>query len=1347
MKKSQLPASRAATGFIVVFVLLAFGIIASGGFYFRHYKDGYVRSVEEQLSTVADLRIAELVQWRTNHLSDAAVYQGNPSFAKLVEGILENPADADSRRQIVEWLGNLSKVEDYDQVCLIDPQGGLIFSLPADPAPLSPEIAGKLAEVLSSGKTLMQDFYHSGRDEEAHLAVLVPIYEGASQGGRPLAVLKLRIDPEIQLVPIVTRWPTRSITSESYIVRRDKDEAVVLNRLRLLNNKPLSFRIPSSESGDPAVSAAFGNTGAFNGVDYRDGAVVSALRSIPDSPWALVTQIDKQEAFAPVWNRFWETVLMIGILLFAAGAWFGFIVRQNRLTFYKQRVKDAELLAESEMRFRSTFELAATGIANTNLDGRWIRVNSQLCKIFGYPEAELLQKNFQEITHPDDLAEDLAFLKRLLAGEIQTYTMEKRFIRKDSSVVHANLTVALACEANGDPSHFIAVIDDISARKQAEEKLKLAEARYRNIVEITPDAIFTHRNNRIDYVNAACMKLMKASDPSQILGRTPYEMFVEDQHPVIRERIQRLLESPCSVPWMERGLLALDGTMIQAEVAAASFYDSGCMSIQVVCRDLTDRKKAENELRQTAGLLGAVVEGTADAVFVKDIEGRYLLCNQATAGFVGLQKEEIIGKDDTYLFGEEDAAKVMEINRRVCETGVAEINEEILTAAGVTRTYLGTKAPYRDANGMIIGTIGISHEITDRKRAERSLQEANSLLNATLESTADGILVVNCHRKIASYNKKFLELWHIDPQLMECGDDRTVLKNILSQLENPSAFVAKVDELYAAPQADSWDVLKFRDGRHFERYSQPQRIGDEIVGRVWSFRDITERKRTEVENARLAKAVENASETIFITDRTGTIQYANPSFERTTGYPRKEAIGLNPRILKSGVQDAAFYRQMWDTLIRGKIWSGHFTNRRRDGSLYEEEATISPILDSNGKILNFVAVKRDVSHEYQLQEQFRQAQKMEAVGRLAGGVAHDFNNILGAILLQADIAAANEDASIAMRDALAEIRSDAMRAAELTRQLLLFSRQQVIRMQDLDLNLVVANVSRMLQRIIGEDVPLSLTLAPGELAVHGDAGTLEQVLLNLAVNARDAMPEGGTLAIATSRREISDEVARTNPDAMPGSYVMLEVRDNGSGIPPEIVSRIFEPFFTTKDVGKGTGLGLATVFGIVKQHGGWLEVDSKVGEGTAFRIHFPMKENAAAIVTCAEEIKPAGGTETILVTEDEPSLRMLVCTVLRLSGYQILEAANGKEALKIWQDQPNGVDLLLTDMVMPSGMSGRELAQTLQASRCDLKTIFMSGYSVDLASSDVGLEEGLNFLQKPFTPTQLLKTVRKALDS
>ena len=255
------------------------------------------------------------------------------------------------------------------------------------------------------------------------------------------------------------------------------------------------------------------------------------------------------------------------------------------------------------------------------------------------------------------------------------------------------------------------------------------------------------------------------------------------------------------------------------------------------------------------------------------------------------------------------------------------------------------------------------------------------------------------------------------------------------------------------------------------------------------------------------------------------------------------------------------------------------------------------------------------------------------------------------------------------------------------------------------------------------------------------------MLLNLAVNARDAMPGGGTLAIITSRREITDEIARTNPDAMPGSYVMLEVRDNGSGIPPEIVSRIFEPFFTTKDVGKGTGLGLATVFGIVKQHGGWLEVDSKVGEGTSFRIHFPMKENAAATITCAEEIKPAGGTETILVTEDEPSLRMLVCTVLRLSGYQILEAANGKEVVKIWQDQPNGVDLLLTDMVMPSGMSGRELALTLQASRCDLKTIFMSGYSVDLASSDAGLEEGLNFLQKPFTPTQLLKTVRKALDS
>ena len=512
--------------------------------------------------------------------------------------------------------------------------------------------------------------------------------------------------------------------------------------------------------------------------------------------------------------------------------------------------------------------------------------------------------------------------------------------------------------------------------------------------------------------------------------------------------------------------------------------------------------------------------------------------------------------------------------------------------------------------------------------------------------------------------------------------------------------------------------------------------------------DITERKRAEVAQARLATAIEQAAEAVVITDTQGTIQYVNPAFEKVTGYRREEAIGRNPRLLKSGKHDAEFYQRLWATLTRGEVWRGHFINKRKDGTLYTEEATISPVRDPAGRITNYVAVKRDITREVQLEAQLRQSQKMEAIGRLAGGVAHDFNNILTVILLQTELITGRGGLPEAAREGLQQIRAAAERAANLTRQLLLFSRRQVMQPRDLDLNEVVRNLAKMLQRIIGEDVHLELRPYPAPLMTRADAGMLEQVLMNLAVNARDAMPQGGRLIIETAPKEFTAEEVAALPDARPGHYVGVRVSDTGCGIPPEILPRIFEPFFTTKEPGKGTGLGLATVFGIVKQHGGCLQVASEPGRGTTFEVFLPaLAEPAAAGSTAAPRPAPRGGAETLLLVEDDPEVRTLTRATLERHGYRVLEAPDGLATLGLWRQHRDAVALLLTDLVMPGGLNGRDLAQRLRLDRPQLKVIYTSGYSAELAGRKWHPGPGEAFLQKPCPVELLLETVRRCLDA
>jgi PAS domain S-box-containing protein len=508
--------------------------------------------------------------------------------------------------------------------------------------------------------------------------------------------------------------------------------------------------------------------------------------------------------------------------------------------------------------------------------------------------------------------------------------------------------------------------------------------------------------------------------------------------------------------------------------------------------------------------------------------------------------------------------------------------------------------------------------------------------------------------------------------------------------------------------------------------------------------DVTERKRAEAENTRLVTAIEQSPEAVVITDPQGAIQYVNSAFSRITGYSREEILGKNPRILKSGKQDPAMYMQLWTTILKGETWRGELVNRRKDGSLYTEQMTITPVRGAHGEVTHFISTMQDVTEHKLLEQQLYQAQRIEAVGRLAGGVAHDFNNLLTIISGYGQLLQERLDAKDL--EYLEEILKAGGRATSLTRQLLAFSRLQILAPRVLDLNSVVAELEKMLRRLIGEDIELATVRQPGLGQIKADPGQIEQVIVNLAVNARDAMPKGGKLTIETADIYLDEAQARTHATVVPGPHVMVAVSDTGMGMDADTQKRIFEPFFTTKERGKGTGLGLATVYGIVKQSGGSIWVYSEVGQGSTFKIYFPR------VVEGAPQDKQAGvraeaprGTETILVAEDEEGVRSLVCATLRSKGYQVLEAPGPLEALALAESHAAPIHLLLTDLIMPK-MSGKELSERLSALHPETRLLFMSGYTDDAVVRHGIMEASTSFLQKPFAPNALAQKVREVLD-
>jgi len=630
----------------------------------------------------------------------------------------------------------------------------------------------------------------------------------------------------------------------------------------------------------------------------------------------------------------------------------------------------------------------------------------------------------------------------------------------------------------------------------------------------------------------------------------------------------------------------------------------------------------------------------------------------------------------------------------------------------------------------------------DKLKAGKQLRESEAKYRRILETTSEGYLLLSSENKIMEVNKSFCKM-------LGCNRDEMLGKTPFDFVddENRKIFIEQTSKISDTTHRTYEITLKKKNGQDLHTYFKTTTIRDKsgrVQGSFAFIADIDEHIRTQQERNLLAIAIEQASESVFITDRNGKIQYVNPAFERLTGYARKEAINRNLRFLKSGKHDDRIFKQMWNTITRGDVWHGHIINRKKDGSFYEADASVSPVSDKSGKIINFVSIDRDITHEIELEKQLIHALKIETIGTLAGGIAHDFNNILTSVIGFAELALNDAKKGSMQYENLQEVLTAGSRAIDLVKQILTFSRQTDQKKKPVQVKFILKEVLNLIRSSIPTTIEIKQNIQSNAV-VMGDSTHIHQVIMNLCTNAAHAMKDkGGMLTVDLSDIEVNSGLILKYPDLPPGSYINLTVTDTGHGMTPDVLDKIFDPFFTTKEKEEGTGMGLSVVHGIVRSHGGGIYAYSEPGKGSTFKIFLPAIQ---------KYLKPEDsidrpvltGTERILLVDDEPAIVNMSKQTLESLGYDVVMRTSSIEAMEYFRNHPESVDLVITDMTMPN-MTGDELAVELMKIRPDIPVILCTGFSTRINEQKAKAKGIRKFVLKPVIKQELSETIRKVLD-
>lgn len=889
------------------------------------------------------------------------------------------------------------------------------------------------------------------------------------------------------------------------------------------------------------------------------------------------------------------------------------------------RIVSREALDVSERRMREAQSISHIG--SFFWDARTNRVtwSDELFRIYGREPGsfEPTFESYIAAIHPEDRERVQIALQGVMASK-GSFDHEYRLPLPGGEERWVRARGVVTTDPNGQLIGIEGTCQNITERKLVEATLRISHTALKSVSQ---GVLIINREGTILAANPA-FTAITGFDEAEILGKPCATLRNQKADAGTRERIALALQD--GVEFAEEVLdHRKDGTPYWNDMTISPVRDvrGEITHFVSISRDVSARKRTESAMKESEEKFRTLFETSGDAIFLMNGE-LFVDCNARAVEMFGCQsRAQIVGRPPTVFSPptQPDGRRSIDVARERIGTALSGKPQffewEHATIAGVPFPAEVSLNAVELSGKQVLQAI--VRDVTARKESERARSQSLSLMKATLESTADGILVVDRTGRIVTFNRVFAQMWRLPDEVLESRSDDRALQFVLEQLADPESFAKKVQHLYDHPELESFDTVKLKDGRAFERFSRPQYIDGQVVGRLWSYRDITERMR--------------------------------------------------------------------------------------------------------------------------LEDQLRHSQKMEAIGLLAGGVAHDFNNLLTVINGHSELLLMTTGENDARVASMTAVREAGERAAKLTAQLLAFSRKAIVEPQIVDVNMVVQSAASVLRRLIGEDIRFDTSLTLQLAKVKIDPGQLEQVLFNLVVNSRDAMPRGGRIKLRTSDCHLSETTAIDSGDCPPGHYAEITVSDNGQGMSEEVRRRIFEPYFTTKSIGKGTGLGLATVYGIVIQAGGAIGVESRIGSGTTIRVLLPAVAGRAHVAAVDPLVKAPTGTETILLAEDEAGVRKLARISLEKYGYRVLEADGAAMAIRLEASHDGPIDLLVTDVVMPD-MGGRELAEAIRKVRPEIAVLFVSGYTDDaVIRHGVEVSEDA-FLQKPYTPITLACKVRAVLD-
>jgi PAS domain S-box-containing protein len=1010
----------------------------------------------------------------------------------------------------------------------------------------------------------------------------------------------------------------------------------------------------------------------------------------------------------------------------------------------------AALAAETE-RLLVTLRSISDGVITADTTGRVVMFNEAAENLTGWREQEAVGRPLDEVLHiidPDSGEVRTDLVQQILTGRIMVGPEHHSLaVKRDRSEISIALSVAPMRDSAGVVSGVVVAFRDTTESRRAAEAIMRSRDSYLKMFDESPTLIWRSGNDGRCHSFNNTWQRFTGRDVAQDLGYG----WIENIHPDDATRCTQVYEKAFRTRQsfeMEFRLRRFDGEDRWIIGTGRPFHELDGSFGGFICSgyDITERRRAEEVLRNSEQRFRYLYEQAPLGYQSLDAEGRLIEVNKAWSDFFGYTHDEVIGRSfgefltaaGQHQFAECFAGFNGQGEMQGLEIEVVRKDQSRAVVAFYGSVGRGEQGQFRQAHC-------IFQDISDHKRAKIALRESEERFRSAFHCAATGMALVGLDGRFLQVNRSLCEMVGYSEeellsqtwQALTYPEDLDANLDLIRRMLSEDGLAEQSEKRYLHKTGNAvWaqeSISLLRDGT-----GQPLYL-------IAQFQDISQRKRAEQDRTLLAIAAEQSVESITMIDREGVVRYANFAFERIHGRRREDAVGQHFRHLLGDDSAEPLYFAMWEALNRGDTWLGHISEKGRDGQPRELDTSVSPIRDASGDVIHYVVVQRDETQERSMERQLRQAQKMEAIGTLAGGIAHDFNNILAAIIGYTEMVLFKSTKDSPIRRNLEQVLKAGNRAKELVKQILAFSRQSEQELKPIQISIIIKEALKLLRASLPTTVEIRQHISGKTGLVLADPTQIQQVVMNLCANAAHAMrASGGVLEVTVEEVELDGKALARHAELSPGHYLRLTVRDSGHGMNPEIMARIFDPFFSTKIPGEGTGMGLAVVHGIVKSHGGAIDVSSKVGEGTTFHIFFPRLESGAMAKT-----KPAApiprGTERILLVDDEEAMVDMGRQMLTHLGYQVVAQNNSREALRLFSRDPHQFNLVITDQTMPH-MTGTELSRAILAVRPDMPIILCTGFSEVIAAEEAKAQGIREFVLKPILTLELATTIRRILD-